>query len=248
MAKRGGEQPGLARSLVMLLANLTQVESGVAALLQVGDEKMQGLYVAKLVRSFCRSSSESEDEDTYEHVASVLVNISKVEAGRRILMEPKRGLLKQIIRQSDSVNQLRKKGVVSTIRNCCFEADTQIQNLLPLAEYIWPALLLPVAGKKIYGEDDRSKMPPELANVLSHEREAVENSEIRQQALEAIYMIVLQDEGRKAFWSVNGPRILQVGYEDEEDPKVMEAYELIGSLLVGKGEAEEDQEQGGQKP
>jgi hypothetical protein len=39
--------------------------------------------------------------------------------------------------------------VVSTIRNCCFEADTQIQNLLSLAEYIWPALLLPVAGKKV---------------------------------------------------------------------------------------------------
>uniref|UniRef100_I1P6J6 Protein HGH1 homolog n=1 Tax=Oryza glaberrima TaxID=4538 RepID=I1P6J6_ORYGL len=231
VAKRGGEQPGLARSLVMLLANLTQVDSGVAALLQVGDEKMQGLYVAKLVRSFCRSSSESEEEDIFEHVASILVNISKVEAGRRILMEPKRGLLKQIIRQSDSTNQLRKKGVVSTIRNCCFEADTQIQNLLSLAEYIWPALLLPVAGKKIYSEEDRSKMPPELANALSHEREAVENSEIRQQALEAIYMIVLQDEGRRAFWSVNGPRILQVGYEDEEDPKVMEAYELIGSLL-----------------
>ncbi|EEE50934.1 hypothetical protein OsJ_31470 [Oryza sativa Japonica Group] len=199
--------------------------------LKVGDEKMQGLYVAKLVRSFCRSSSESEEEDIFEHVASILVNISKVEAGRRILMEPKRGLLKQIIRQSDSTNQLRKKGVVSTIRNCCFEADTQIQNLLSLAEYIWPALLLPVAGKKIYSEEDRSKMPPELANALSHEREAVENSEIRQQALEAIYMIVLQDEGRRAFWSVNGPRILQVGYEDEEDPKVMEAYELIGSLV-----------------
>jgi hypothetical protein len=35
-------------------------------------------------------------------------------------------------------------------------------------------------------------MPLELSSVLSHEREAVEDSEIRQQALEAIYMIVLQ--------------------------------------------------------
>lgn len=248
MSKRGGEQPGLARSLVMLLVNLTQVESGIAALLQVGDEKVQGLYVAKLVRSFCRSSSESEDEDIFEHVASILVNISKVEAGRRILMEPKRGLLKQTIRQFDSTNQLRKKGVAGTIRNCCFEADTQIQNLLSIAEYLWPALLLPVAGKKIYNEDDRSKMPLELANALSHEREAVEDSEIRQRALEAIYMIVLQDDGRRAFWSVNGTRILQVGYEDEEDLKVMEAYELIGSLLVDKGGVEQEQEQGGEKP
>ncbi|KAG8044671.1 hypothetical protein GUJ93_ZPchr1248g44 [Zizania palustris] len=120
--------------------------------------------------------------------------------------------------------------VVRTIRNCCFEADTQIQKLLSIAEYLWPALVLPVAGKKIYGEEDILKMPPKLANALSHERETVENSEIRQQALEAIYMIVMQDDGRRAFWSVNGPRILQVGYEDE-DSKVMEAYELIGSLV-----------------
>ncbi|VAH12896.1 unnamed protein product [Triticum turgidum subsp. durum] len=240
----GGAGEAAADSLV----NLTQVESGISALLQAGDEKVQGLYVAKLVRSFCRSSCDSEDEDIFEHIASILVNISKVEAGQRILMEPKRGLLKQIIGQFDSTNQLRKKGVAGTIRNCCFEADTQIQNLLSIAEYLWPALLLPVAGKKIYGEEDRSKMPPELANALSHEREAVDDSEIRERALEAIYMIVMQDDGRKAFWSVNGPRILQVGYEDEEDLKVMGAYELIGSLLVGKGEIEQDQEQGEDKP
>jgi len=42
---------------------------------------------------------------------------------------------------------------------------------------------------------------------------------------------LFQDDGRRSFWSVNGPRILQVGYEDEADPKVMEAYELIGSLV-----------------
>ena len=35
MLKRAGEKPKLARSLVMLLVNLTQVESGIAALLQV---------------------------------------------------------------------------------------------------------------------------------------------------------------------------------------------------------------------
>ncbi|XP_072989434.1 uncharacterized protein [Typha latifolia] len=230
----------LGRSLVMLLANLTQVDSGVVALLQVGDDKVEGLYVAKLVRSFCRSpSGDSTAEDTFEHVASILVNISKVVTGRKIMLEPKRSLLKQVIHQFDSTNPLRKKGVCGTIRNCCFEADNQLQNLLLLSEYLWPALLLPVAGNKIYGEQDRSKMPPELSSALSHEREAVEDPEIRQQALEAIYLICLQEEGRKSLWSVNGPRILQVGYEDEEDPKVMGAYELIGSLLVSNDEAEQ---------
>lgn len=45
---------------------------------------------------------------------------------------------------------------------------------------------------QIYNEEDRSKMPLELANALSHERETVDDPEIRQQALEAIYLISLQ--------------------------------------------------------
>ncbi|XP_059448444.1 uncharacterized protein LOC132179701 isoform X1 [Corylus avellana] len=221
----------ITRLLIMLLVNLTQLDDGIASLLQTEDEKMHGLHVMKLVRSFCRSSSESSD-DPFEHVGSILVNISKQEAGRKLLLDPKRGLLKQIIRQFDSSSPLRKKGVSGTIRNCCFEAESELQNLLLISEFLWPALLLPVAGNKIYNEQDISKMPLELGSALAIEREPVTDPEIRVQTLEAVYLITLQEAGRSAFWSVNGPRILQVGYEEEEDPKVMEAYERVGSLLV----------------
>ncbi|MBA0772946.1 hypothetical protein Gotri_008257, partial [Gossypium trilobum] len=313
-------KPGssITRLLVMLLVNLTQLDDGISSLLQIGDDKMRGLYVMKLVRSFCRSSETSAShsfvtplqDDPFDHVGSILVNISKKEEGRKMLLDPKRGLLKQIIRQFDSSSLLRKKGVSGTIRNCCFEAENQLQNLLLISEFLWPALLLPVAGNKIYGEQDTSKMPLELGSALSIDREPVKDPEIRVQALEAIYLIALQvkielscaptklladileedsgkflvfllrfsgdcssvpsyerlftlyefvfisvkgiacmrhkifcsslqEAGRRALWSVNGPRILQVGYEDEEDPKVMEAYEQIGSLLVHGSESEE---------
>ncbi|KAK0573621.1 hypothetical protein LWI29_011044 [Acer saccharum] len=228
---------GITQLLVMLLVNLTQLDEGISSLLQTGDEQMKGLYLMKLVRSFCRASSESSDQ--FEHVGSILVNISKKEAGRKILLDPKRGLLKQIIRQFDSTSLLRKKGVSGTIRNCCFEAENQLQNLLLISEFLWPALLLPVASKKVYSEQDISKMPLELGSALKIEREPVDDPEIRVQTLESIYLIILQEAGRRAFWSVNGPRILQVGYEDEEDPKVMEAFERVGSLLVDGSGTEE---------
>lgn len=232
----------ITRLLVMLLVNLTQLDSGISSLLQIEDEQIQGLYVMKLVRSFCRSSSETSD-DPFDHVGSILVNISKKEGGRKILLDPKRGLLKQIVRQFDSSSYLRKKGVSGTIRNCCFEAEHQLQNLLLISEFLWPALLLPVAGNKVYKEEDTSKMPLELASALRIEREPVDDPEIRIQALESIYLITLQEAGLRAFWSVNGPRVLQVGYEDEGDPKVMEAYEQVGSLLVhGSGTEEQSTE------
>ncbi|RVW82354.1 hypothetical protein CK203_045149 [Vitis vinifera] len=121
--------------------------------------------------------------------------------------------------------------VSGMIRNCCFEAETQLENLLLISEFLWPTLLLPVAGSKVYSEHDTSKMPLELGSALSIEREPVGDPEIRVQALESLYLISLQEAGRRALWSVNGPRILQVGYEDEEDPKVMEAFEQVGSLI-----------------
>lgn len=61
--------------------------------------------------NFLFFSFECEAEDLFEHVGSILVNISKMEAGRKILLDPKRGLLKQIIPQFDSTSPLRKKGV-----------------------------------------------------------------------------------------------------------------------------------------
>lgn len=45
---------------------------------------------------------------------------------------------------------------------------------------------------QVYSQEDTSKMPLELANALSHERESVDDPEIRKQALEAIYLISLQ--------------------------------------------------------
>ncbi|XP_054808202.1 uncharacterized protein LOC129310398 isoform X3 [Prosopis cineraria] len=228
----------ITRLLVMLLVNLTQLDAGSTYLLQTDDDKMHGLYVMKLVRSFCRTTHEGHD-GPFEHVGSILVNISKQQAGRKLLLDPRRGLLKQIIRQFDSNSSLRKKGVFGTLRNCCFEAENQLQNLLLISEFLWPALLLPVAGHKLYSEQDTSKMPLELGTALSIEREPVTDADIRIQALEAIYLIVLQEAGRRAFWSVNGPRIIQIGYEDEQDPKVMEAYEQLGSLLIHSGGTEE---------
>ncbi|KAL6566471.1 hypothetical protein OROGR_002086 [Orobanche gracilis] len=187
--------------LVMLLVNLTQLDVGIESLLQK-DAWSHGLYIMRLVRSFCMSSSENKG-DPFEHVASsILVNISQKAAGRKLLLDPKRGLLKQIIRQFDSPSLLRKKGVSGTIRNCCFEADNQLQDLLLTSEFLWPALLLLVVGNKIYSKQDTSKMPLELASALSIQRETVTDPEVRVQTLDAIYLLVLQEAGRRELYGL----------------------------------------------
>ncbi|CAM6106236.1 unnamed protein product [Calypogeia fissa] len=223
---------GINRLLVMLLVNLTQREAGAVELLQEQDAKLAGLHVNKLVRFFTRFSGNKQGEDAFEHVAAVLVNITRLKEGRTLILEQRRGLLKQILPQIDSRSLIRRQGVAGTVRNCCFEADTELPSLLLTSQFLWPALLLPLAGKEAYSEEDTSKMPAELATPLSFERDAEEDPQVRIEAAEALYLLALQEGGRRALWSVNGARILHVGYESEEDPKVMEAYEKLGALLV----------------
>ncbi|XP_022157091.1 protein HGH1 homolog isoform X2 [Momordica charantia] len=240
------EQKDVAERAAEALVNLSQNSDLAAKMIDLGlvAAALDLLYnvdssISQLLLMLLVNLTQLDADDPFEHVASILVNISKQESGRKLLLDPKRGLLKQIIRQCDSTSQLRKKGVFGTLRNCCFEAEGQLQNLLLISEFLWPALLLPVAGSKVYKEEDTSKMPLELGSALSIEREQTGDPEIRVQVLEAIYMITLQEAGRRAFWSINGPKILQVGYEDEEDPKVMEAFERVGSLLIHSGGDEE---------
>ncbi|KAL3682274.1 hypothetical protein R1sor_000296 [Riccia sorocarpa] len=228
----GKQGCGINRLLVMLLVNLTQIESGAERLLQEGDEKLAGLHVSRLVRFFSRSSGDKKGEDAFEHVAAILVNLSRLKFGRKLILDQSRGLLKQILPQIDSRSLIRRQGVAGTVRNCCFEAEEDLPSLLLASSFLWPALLLPLAGKRAYSEEDTAKMPLELATPLSFERAPEEDPQVRIEAADALYLIALQEGGRRALWSVNGPRILQVGYEDEEDPKVMEAYERVGSLLV----------------
>lgn len=226
------------RLLVLLIVNLTQLDTGVRRLLQEAG-KLEGVFVRKLVRLFSKFPGEGS-EDQYEHVSAILVNVTRLEAGRKLVLDPRKRLLKQILPQSDSTSMVRRKGVAGTVRNCCFEAENELPNLLLASQYLWPTLLLPLAGKRVYSEEDTSKMPLELASPLSHEREPEENPQIRIEAAEALYLIALHEGGRRALWSVNGPRILQVGYEDEEDPKVMEAYERLGSLLIDESGIQEN--------
>ncbi|KAJ4875641.1 protein HGH1-like protein [Raphanus sativus] len=87
--------------------------------------------------------------------------------------------------------------VAGTICNCSFEAKNHLENILLISEFLWPALLLPVAGSKIYSEEDISEMPPELGSALAIEREPVTDADIRVQTLEAIYLIILQEAGRR---------------------------------------------------
>lgn len=225
------EGAGLTNLLIKLLVNLTCLDDGVGALLQSdNDEQMYGVNVVKLVSLFNTPANDIKGE-AFVYVGSILVNVSRSEAGRNFLLEPTRGLLKQIL-EFESDNPVHRKGVFGTVRNCCVGLkDEQLESLLGTSDLLWPTLLLDVAGTEMYTEEQTFKMPVKLGSSLLIERKLVDGPETRIEALESIYMIAMQERGRKALSLVNGELILQVGAACETNYKVKKEYERVSSLV-----------------
>ncbi|CAI5460181.1 unnamed protein product [Closterium sp. Yama58-4] len=206
----GGGKGKNAGLMVMLLANLTQLDEGAEKLLEPSGSVP---LLASLTRRFATSADreEGQEEDDYEHVATILVNATRLEAARKLLLDPEKKLLRQILPQTSSSNRIRSQGAMATVRNCCFDASSgALPSLLLLADLLWPSLLLPLAGTRVYSKEDRDQMPPELAVPLSMERPPVADAKLRADAADALFLIASEEAGRKALWSVHGARILQV--------------------------------------
>lgn len=124
--------------LVMLLANLTAAEEGAAALLQLGRGPAEGLWVASLLKLFltplaaarglafadpAAAATDPDAEDPFGHVATILPNVTRLAAGRRLLLQPGRGLLAALASQLRSGSERRRRGCAGAIKNCCFSAE-----------------------------------------------------------------------------------------------------------------------------
>ena len=63
-----------------------------------------------------------EQADKYEHLAAILTNVTRLKAGRSLLLEPGRGFIQALVAQLKSANLLRRQGCAAAFRNCCFSA------------------------------------------------------------------------------------------------------------------------------
>jgi len=202
-----------ARLLLSLLANVTTAESGVHVICQQG-KVLEGFYVSKIIQLLTTGKPAEE----YDHAASVLTNITRDPIGRRVFLDPKRGLLASVIPCMSQANELRRERVAAALRNCCMD-DIQRRTLVDFVspkgddgEYeVIRALLRPISGKTVGAEL---------------------NDNVRQACAEAIYALARDEAGREALGKVDAPRLLRDGYELEEHSETCAALEACGELFM----------------
>ncbi|KAL3769619.1 hypothetical protein ACHAWO_011565 [Cyclotella atomus] len=115
----------------------------------------------------------NEHYDPYQQVASVLMNITQLESGRKFLMKlihkpndedttasnNTSSHLQSILPELNSPNVHRRRGIAGTLKNCCFSQDFTwwLLNVVHLDK----CLLLPLAGPEELTIDEKVGLDPD---------------------------------------------------------------------------------------
>lgn len=128
-------------------------------------------------------------KDPYQHVASVLTNVTQIEAGRRFVTSMSSTLNGDAVKGGSilpplfkalllelrtSPNPVRRRGCAGTVKNCCFESDLAKLWMLPLLnnpnlnseDDMLLSLLIPLVGPEEISDEDEKLMMGDI--LLSH--------------------------------------------------------------------------------
>ncbi|GAB4814226.1 hypothetical protein N2152v2_001272 [Parachlorella kessleri] len=241
--------------LVMLLANLTSLEEGAAALLQLGKGALEGLHLAMLLKLFLGPVLPGQP-DPYAHVATILPNVTRFREGRRLLLQPGRGLLPALASQLRSRDELRRRGCAGAIKNCCFscEEDGTLEQILG-EEAALDDVLQVLCGTGSRPDDTSSSSPAGSTSAALPAAGDNSDAAVREALAEAVLCLTRTQPGRKKLWQLQAPVLLQKGYEYEEHPGIMAVMEATAEIFLedglapgagGDGDASGEQQQGQQ--
>ncbi|GIL71830.1 hypothetical protein Vretifemale_2301 [Volvox reticuliferus] len=151
------------------------------------------------------------DDDLYEHVASVLTNVTRLREARLLLLQPGRGLLQALVSQLDSSNALRRLGSAGALKNCVMSAeeDGTLDCIL----------------------EDRTVLTHMLRRINGQPPLEKEDT-VRECIAEAILVLAGTDKGRNALWEAGALEALRKGYEDEQHPGVCLAMERTAEIFL----------------
>ncbi|GMI33575.1 hypothetical protein TrRE_jg11277 [Triparma retinervis] len=167
-----------------LLANLCRSEVGCTAVLD-----KEGI-LAKLINEF--ESPAADCWDRFQHVATVLMNVTQVERGRKVLLKISDGFLDKVTPSLTANNSIRRMGIAGAIRNVCFEKDSSWW--LIHEKKIVDDICYPLCGPEGFDMDDKVGMTPKMW-MEGPDKKREPDAETRMLLVEAI--LLLCATGRK---------------------------------------------------
>lgn len=195
-------------------------------------------------------------------LASVFANITVSPAGRLKFLTPQPANLAKhraegkestealeyplakLVPFTEHKDPIRRKGVVSAIKNCCFHDKGHKAILSPETEQVavrpstitapgidaLPYLLLPLAGPEEFDLDDQEKLLPQL-QMLPEDKKRESDASIRFTIVETLLLLCHTRWGRDYLREHGVYEIIREFHKQERDEKIQEHVERLVVLI-----------------
>lgn len=244
----------------MLLANMTKSDKlgRLVELKRAVPEGVSGSEYAmdQLMDCFVKGAGkELNAEANYDFLSYVFADLSRLPAGRQYFIT-KRGYddvipISKLVVFTEHTSNIRRKGVASTIKNCCFDIASHRTFLNPHEVNLLPCLLLPLMGSEEYSDEDMDGMPDEL-QLLPPDKERDPDNHILLTHLESLLLLTSTKAGREHMRKTKVYPIIRETHlhiADEEEDVAAACDRIVQVLMVEQdlaedlphGNAEEDE-------
>ncbi|KAF8649277.1 hypothetical protein AX16_005905 [Volvariella volvacea WC 439] len=190
-------------------------------------------------------------------LASVFANVTVSPAGREFFLTPcenpldgdaeKEYPLAKVVSFTEHKDTIRRGGVASIIKNCCFNSKAHQAILTPSSEKVavapstevapgidvLPNLLLPLAGPEEFDLEDQEKLLEPL-QFLSPDKKREQDTVIRLTHVESLLLLCHTRWGRDYQRQHGVYEIVRATHENETVDKISEHIERLVMLIKGE--------------
>lgn len=266
----------LADLACMLLSNLTKFESVIDKCLTMAipphspnpiitrDETLAARLKTSpaplmdlLIETFARGDQKQLNPNAnFDFLSSVWANCSTSSKGRQYLVgagaflaSASEAPLSQLTPFTEHPSLIRRGGVISTIKNCCFATEVHEKLLSPAGFNLLPAILLPLIGPESLDSPEEEEDFPIECQLLGPDKRREQDANLRLILVESLVLLATYPFQREIMRKKKVYRIVQILHLSETSERVQECIERLVNLLMRdesehmeeESEADEDQ-------
>ncbi|CAG8471883.1 8440_t:CDS:10 [Funneliformis mosseae] len=224
----------LADMACMLLSNITKDETVAAKLLSLKVRPIKDLSnssqtIGQLTDVFVRGFEKKYNKEAEFHfLASVFANVTMLPQGRDFFLSNASSSenvtpLSKLIVFTEHPNIIRRGGVVSCIKNCCFATERHLDMLSEDKINVLPYILLPLCGPEEFDTDDMEGMPDDI-QLLSSDKKRELDSYLKRTLLESLLLLTTTRQGRDILRQKKVYPVIRQMHLVEKDEKVGDKF------------------------
>ncbi|GES92768.1 eukaryotic protein [Rhizophagus clarus] len=183
-------------------------------------------------------------EAEFHFLASVFANVSVIPQGRRDFFLTSASYdniapISKLIIFTEHSNIIRRGGVISCIKNCCFETDYHLDMLSEENINILPYILLPLCGPEEFDTDDMEGMPDDI-QLLPLDKKRESDSNLRKTLLESLVLLTTTKQGRDILRQKKVYPVIRQMHLVVKDENIEEIIEKLVNMLMRDDEQSYD--------